>query len=75
MRNAVQSFTKYVPTEVVKDLLVSGHGLAELSVQKLDLTVLFTDGGCAAKKNLGCEIHAVGQLNPGNQLHGWVLIF
>eukprot|EP00668_Euglena_longa_P002757 GGOE01003220.1.p1 GENE.GGOE01003220.1~~GGOE01003220.1.p1 ORF type:complete len:845 (+),score=198.28 GGOE01003220.1:25-2535(+) len=42
MRNVLQSFTKYVPQEVVKALTKSS-GLAVLGMQPLELTVMFLD--------------------------------
>ncbi len=42
MRKALDSFARYVPTEVVKDLLVRGEA-AEIGGRERTLTILFTD--------------------------------
>jgi class 3 adenylate cyclase len=43
MRTTIQSFAKYVPQDVVYQLVRAKHGLADLTVQEREVTVLFSD--------------------------------
>eukprot|EP00744_Colponema_vietnamica_P002355 GILI01003709.1.p1 GENE.GILI01003709.1~~GILI01003709.1.p1 ORF type:complete len:820 (-),score=168.41 GILI01003709.1:794-3253(-) len=43
LSNAMISFTRYIPKEVVRDMLAAGRGVAELGMEPMHLCVLFSD--------------------------------
>lgn len=43
LTNAIVSFTRYIPKEVVRDMLAAGRGVAELGMEPAHLCVLFSD--------------------------------
>lgn len=43
MMTTIVSFTKYIPKQLVRDMISSGTGLAKLGMRPYDITVLFCD--------------------------------
>jgi len=60
MRNAISSFSKYVPKEIVKQLIQQGRDIS-LGGEKKDITIMFTD--IVGFTHISEQIH-VDQLMP-----------
>eukprot|EP00668_Euglena_longa_P040223 GGOE01052982.1.p1 GENE.GGOE01052982.1~~GGOE01052982.1.p1 ORF type:complete len:807 (+),score=270.53 GGOE01052982.1:91-2511(+) len=43
MMSTITSFTKYIPRQLVRDMIASGTGLAKLGMKPYEITVLFLD--------------------------------
>eukprot|EP00388_Colpodella_angusta_P038032 GDKK01043226.1.p1 GENE.GDKK01043226.1~~GDKK01043226.1.p1 ORF type:complete len:796 (+),score=63.86 GDKK01043226.1:335-2389(+) len=43
LSNAMISFTRFIPKEVVRDMLAAGRGVAELGMEPMNVCVLFSD--------------------------------
>eukprot|EP00742_Colponemidia_sp_Colp-10_P012450 GILJ01013987.1.p1 GENE.GILJ01013987.1~~GILJ01013987.1.p1 ORF type:complete len:754 (+),score=122.07 GILJ01013987.1:365-2626(+) len=43
LSNAMVSFTRFIPKEVVRDMLEAGRGVAELGMEPMNVCVLFSD--------------------------------